>query len=275
VNIFIIAIIGIIAFLIIFFALFPPQNDGSLIPQVIIKPEHYDIEITGLKETYLVGEPYSFSYILSGFGDPCGGTMITFPINKTDSSGTGSIPSCVKTIQTDFVLDMKKIYGVTYGHIALQEAGNYTVKVTFEKGSNGSTVATKSFLVVDDISTGYDILSVFEIVKDDTTFDVEYDIKGGTVEDMVYSNNTNSLLITIDSTDKGNLTLSIPRNLLDAKMDYCPPHLDNPPDDRFFVLIDGEEVLYEEILTTSKIRTLQIQFLENTTKMEIIASCLI
>lgn len=139
-----------------FFVLFPPQNDGSLIPQIIMKPEHYDIEITGLKETYLVGEPYAFSYILSGFGDPCGGIHITFPINKTENFGTGSIPSCLKTIQRDFVLDIRKDQGTTYGHIALQEAGNYTVKVQFEKGSNGPTVATKSFLVVDAVSTNYD-----------------------------------------------------------------------------------------------------------------------
>ena len=155
-NIFIIAIVSIVAFLAIFFVLFPPQNDGSLIPQIIIKPEHYDIEITGLKETYLVGEPYSFSYILYGFGDPCGGIYITYPINKTESFSTGSIPSCLKTIQTDFVLDIRKDQGTTYGHIALQEAGNYTVKVTFEKGSNGPTVATKSFLVVDVVPTYYE-----------------------------------------------------------------------------------------------------------------------
>jgi len=29
--------------------------------------EHYEIEITGMKDVYLVGEPYSFSYILSGY----------------------------------------------------------------------------------------------------------------------------------------------------------------------------------------------------------------
>jgi hypothetical protein len=166
VNIFIITIIGIVVFLTIFFVLFPPQNDGSFIPQVIIKPEHYDIEITGLKDTYLVGEPYSFSYILYGFGDPCGGIHITFPINKTDSSGTGWIPSCLKTIQTDFVLDVKKTYGTTYGHIALQESGNYTVKVTFEKGANGPTVATKSFLVVDVAPTDHDILDKKPFVAD-------------------------------------------------------------------------------------------------------------
>lgn len=251
-----------------FFVLFPPQNEDSFIPQITIKPEHYDIKITGLKETYLVGEPYSFSYILYGFGDPCGGTMITFPINKTDSSVTGSIPSCIKTIQTDFVLDMAKTYEVTYGHIALLETGNYTVKVEFEKGINGPTMATKNFLVVD-------APAVFKTVKDDTIFDIEYDIKGGIVEEIIYSNNTNSLLITINSTDKGNLTLSIPRNLLDAKMDYCPPHLTNPPDDRFFVILDGEEILYDEIFTTNEIRVLQIKFAENSNKLEIIATCLI
>lgn len=274
-NIFIITIIGIVAFLAIFFVLFPPSNDGSLIPQVVIKPEHYAIEITELKDTYLVGEPYSFSYILYGFGDPCGGMHITFPINKTDSSGTGFIPSCLKTIQRDFVLDVKKTYGRTYGHIALHETGNYTVKVKFEKGTNGPTVATKSFLVADDVHADYDILSIFEIVKDDTTFDVKYDIKGGTVEDMVYSNSTNSLLITIDSTDKGNLTLDIPRNLLDAKMDYCPPINPNALDDLFFVLLDGEEIAYDEIGTTTELRTLHISFLENSTKIEVIATCLI
>jgi hypothetical protein len=127
--------------------------------------EHYEIKITGLKDVYLVGERYDFSYILYGFGDPCGGIHITFPINKTNSSGTGWIPSCLKTIPTDFVLDVKKTYGTTYGHIALQEAGNYTVKVTFEKGSDGPTVATKSFLVVDT-ATSQDILGKKSFVAD-------------------------------------------------------------------------------------------------------------
>jgi hypothetical protein len=149
-NIFIITISGIAVFLVMFFVLFHSPNDGSVIPQTVIKPEHYDIEITGLQDTYLVGEPYSFSYILSGFGDPCGGIYIIFPINKTASSGTDSLPQCLKSVQKDFVLDVQKIYGTTYGHVALQEAGNYTVQVTFEKGTHEPTVATKSFLVVKD-----------------------------------------------------------------------------------------------------------------------------
>lgn len=118
-------------------------------PIMTFPREHYSIEITGLSETYFVGEPYSFSYTLYGFGDPCGGTLVTFPINKTNNVSTGSIPSCAKTIQTDFVLDVKKTYGTTYGHIDLQETGVYTVRVEFEKGVGGPTVAEKSFTVIN------------------------------------------------------------------------------------------------------------------------------
>lgn len=119
------------------------------------------------------------------------------------------------------------------------------------------------------------MMSVFKVVKDDTVFDVEYATKGGIIENMTYGSDTRSLLVTIDSTNEGSLTLSIPRTLLDAKFDYCPPRKDNPPDDHFFVLLDGEEVPYDEILTTSEKRTLQISFPANTIKMEIIGTCLI
>lgn len=115
----------------------------------ISKPEQYAIEITGLKDSYLIGEPYSFSYILYGFGSPCGDIVITFPINKTNSLNTGWIPSCLKTNPTNFVLDVKKTYGTTYGHVALQEIGNYTIRVQFEKGVNGPTVSEKSFIVIN------------------------------------------------------------------------------------------------------------------------------
>jgi hypothetical protein len=144
-------IIGIVIILAIIFGVLIIIDSG-------LRPfkEHYQIEITGLKETYLVGEPYSFSFILSGYGYSCGGMSITWPINKTNNLNDGWIPGCTQSLLSDFVYDEKKEHGRTYGHIALQESGNYTVKVTFEKGSNGPTVATKSFLVVDDVSTDYD-----------------------------------------------------------------------------------------------------------------------
>ena len=114
------------------------------------RPEHYEIEITGLNDTYLIGEAYSFSYILSGYGSSCGSKMITFPINKTENMTEGSSASCLKSNPIDFVLDVREVYGRTYGHVALQETGNYTVTVSFEKGTNGPTVAQKNFIVIED-----------------------------------------------------------------------------------------------------------------------------
>lgn len=117
-------------------------------PSLNPSPEHYEIEITGLKDTYLVGEPYSFSFILSGYGYSCGGVTITWPVNKTSSQNTGWIPSCAQTLPSSFIIDEKKEYGRTYGHIALDETGNYTVSVKFERGTDGPTIAEKSFRVI-------------------------------------------------------------------------------------------------------------------------------
>ena len=120
-------------------------------------------------------------------------------------------------------------------------------------------------------------LSVFKVTKDNTVFDVEYSITKGTVKDIVYSNDAKSLLVTIDSTGDGDdeerLTLSMPRDLIDSKMDYCPPRKANPPDDVFFVLIGGVEVFHDEVLTTSEKRVLQIPFHGNASSIEIIGAC--
>ena len=106
-------------------------------------------------------------------------------------------------------------------------------------------------------------------------FDVPYSIRGGIVNDSAFDVLANSLLIKVDPLAVGNLTIEIPRELLDSVMDYCPPRLDNPQDDTFFVLLDGEEIMYDEILTNSESRTLKIHFLENTSTIEVIGTCLI
>jgi len=126
--------------------------------------------------------------------------------------------------------------------------------------------------------------SVFEVLKDDEIFDVEYSIKGGIVQDMMYDTDANLMLVTMNATDKGSLTITMPRTLIDSRMDYCPPQKENPPDDAFFVLVNEgvydfgigyKEIFHKEILTTSESRTLQIPFLQNATSMEIIGNCYI
>lgn len=121
----------------------------------------------------------------------------------------------------------------------------------------------------------YGTKSIFEVVKDDEIFDVEYTIKGGTIRDMVYVVDASSLLVTINSTGEGKLTLVLPRNLIDTTLDTCLTVDANPYDDRFFVLLDGEEIAYDEISVTIEKRILQIQFYDDTSNIEIIPICLI
>lgn len=144
-NIFIITVIGIAIVSTTIFSVFMIDDNTAM----HFPKEHYSITITGLEDTYPIGEPYSFSYVLSGVGNSCGGKKITFPVNKTHNTTIASSASCAKAFPTNFVLDIKETHGTTYGHIPLQEAGTYTVSVQFERGSNGPTVTEKTFTITN------------------------------------------------------------------------------------------------------------------------------
>ena len=75
-----------------------------------------------------------------------------------------------------------------------------------------------------------------------------------------------SLLVYIETTDDGSITLTIPRSVLDATI--------NDGDDEFFVLVDGEEVDFEEIKTSTD-RILTIKFYAGTEQIEIIGTFVI
>ena len=114
--------------------------------------EHYAIEITGLKDVYIVGERYDFSYILSGYGHPCGGKTVTFPDSNGDAIGSASSASCIANLPMGiFVFDIQKEQGITYGHVGIKNPGTYTVTVTFDRPSQYfPTTASQEFRVVEE-----------------------------------------------------------------------------------------------------------------------------
>ena len=93
---------------------------------------------------------------------------------------------------------------------------------------------------------------------------VDYEIEGGTVADMVIDSDFIELIVEIDSTDDGILQISIPRSLLDAKF--------NNDDDIFFVIVDGFDTEYIEISDEANNRTLIIPFFTGDTQVEIIGT---
>ena len=116
--------------------------------------------------------------------------------------------------------------------------------------------------------------SMFEVeIPNEGTFDVNYTIKGGAVNDITLQEERLSIDIDIETTSNGWLTLELPRNSIDAKK-Y------NGEDDIFIVLIgtnDSDDLIetsYEEI-SSSKSRVIKIDFEEDDNKIEIIGTFVI
>ena len=94
--------------------------------------------------------------------------------------------------------------------------------------------------------------------------DIEYEIEGGIVSDMVIDSDFIELIVEIDSIDDGILQISIPRALLDAKF--------NNDDDIFFVIVDGFDTEYIEITNGANSRILIVPFFAGDTQVEIIGT---
>src|SRR5207245_8500990 len=107
--------------------------------------------------------------------------------------------------------------------------------------------------------------SQFSVI--DTTggqsYPVNYGITGGTVNDMSINTNEASLVVSILSTGGGNLTMTLPRTLIDAKA--------GADDDLFFVLVDGADTDFNESKTNTD-RTLTVSFPDGTQQIEVIGT---
>ncbi len=100
----------------------------------------------------------------------------------------------------------------------------------------------------------------------DGDFGIAYQITGGSVVSITPDVDQSSLIIVIEASDDGELTITLPREVIDAKI--------GDADDDFFVLVDAEEVDFDETKTDSD-RTLTIGFLAGTEEIEIIGTFVI
>lgn len=114
-----------------------------------IKEEHYSIEITGMNKIYRIGEQYDFSYVITGYGYSCGSKDVSFPDQNGELVTISSSGLCAADVpMRNFVFDIQKESGTTYGHVGLKNPGTYNVTVTFDRPSRDSpTTAIREFLV--------------------------------------------------------------------------------------------------------------------------------
>ena len=85
------------------------------------------------------------------------------------------------------------------------------------------------------------------------TFDVEYTIKGGTLEDMRVDSDNFGIVVEIEAVDDGSITLDLPREFIGAEKQ-------DGKDEIFIVLIDGVGATYEESVVLADSRIITINF---------------
>ncbi len=165
--------------------------------------------------------------------------------------------------------DKKFSSSTTAGGPLWKSGGTYTVLVQY--GDNKNNSGTTSFEFGGSTTTPP--TEVEGSVLTDTTVSVSgssdligYEITGGKLLGIVTDFDANSLIISIQADEDGTLILTIPRSVLDATI--------NGEDDDFFILIDGEEVDFDET-TTSTDRTLTIAFPAGAEEIEIIGTFVI
>jgi len=141
-----------------------------------------------------------------------------------------------------------------------QNEGEYVVRVSYR----GETAATSfEFFKKQTIA---DAGKIFKVdVGSSGTFEVEYIINGGTIKDMIVDIDFSSLIVIIESTGDGSITVSLPRYAIDAKK------IDGT-DDTYIILIDGMEVPYRESQSDEKSRVITVEFEEVDSDIEIIGT---
>jgi len=99
---------------------------------------------------------------------------------------------------------------------------------------------------------------------DDREIVLNYSITGGSILDI--HPESDSLIVKMNATEQGVLSINLPREIIDART--------GDMDDYFYVLVDEEEVDFDEIATPTD-RTISVWFSEDTDEIEIIGTFVI
>ena len=144
-----------------------------------------------------------------------------------------------------------------------QAAGAYKIMVQF-----GSSDRTAQTIFQFAGSAGGQVQAGNTMKVDGTDLSVKYSITNGKVLGIKADVQSKSLIVSIQTTGDGVLTVTLPRGLIDAQV--------NGQDDHFYILNDGQENTdFQETSKTTTDRTLSIPFTDGTQEIEIIGTQII
>ncbi len=200
--------------------------------------------------------------------------------NHYDEGDTIVISGMVKTIIGETPVLIQIIHEGTIIEIAqitVAQDGSFTKTVLAEKPAwkNAGEYIVRAFYQDQVVEVEFNYTPKSESIETTTnfevdagnygTFDVNYTIKGGTVKNMVVDSDIFAIIVQIDTTDEGSITLDLPREFIGAEKQ-------NGKDDTFIILIDGIEVLYQESIVQTNSRVITVNFEEGDSDIEIIGT---
>ncbi|MDE1726219.1 MAG: PEFG-CTERM sorting domain-containing protein [Thaumarchaeota archaeon] len=209
------------------------------------------ITVSTDKSSYLIGD----TIVISGQVQAVvPGTPLTVQILDSNTN-------LIQVAQIDISSDGKFTKSFLASGPLWKSNGSYTVKVQY---GPSSVTAQTGFTFQSSISP---VSNVFQVKDPNSqqTFSVNYTITGGNVKDMTIDSQSISLIVSINSTSDGSITLQMPRTLIDAKTN-------SGQDDSFIILIDGAEVKSQSESANTDYRTLTIPFLQGDQDIEIIGT---
>ena len=139
--------------------------------------------------------------------------------------------------------------------------GLYTVKVQY---GPPNVTAQATFTFQSSITPTSNVFQLKD-PNSQQTFNVNYTIGGGTVKTMTIDAQSLSVIVSVNSTSDGIITVQLPRALIDAKTN-------SGQDDAFIILIDGAEVKPQSESSDNNFRNLTIQFLQGDQDIEVIGT---
>ncbi len=197
----------------------------------------------------------------------------TIVISGTVTTIIGNTPATLQLFSEGNLIDIAQItiaQDGSYSHTVIAEgplwkkSGDYTVRVSYGEGN----IAESEFSYSPK-SESVETTTNFEVdAGSHGTFDVEYTIKGATIKDIVVDSDIFALIVQIESTDEGTITLDLPREFIGAEKQ-------DGKDDTFIILIDGIEVAYQESVVLADSRVITINFEQGDSDIEIIGTYVI
>ena len=184
-------------------------------------------------------------------------TIIGTPVTVKIINPIGNI---VKIDQVNLGSDSTYSTTITATGTLWQAAGTYQVMVQY--GTKDRTAQT-TFQFSG--STGAIVGNTIPV--DGTNFVVKYSITNGTVTSIKADPQDKSLIISLQTSGNGMLSVTLPRGLIDSTM--------NGTDVKFIVMASGQDIPFQEVSTTSDYRTLSIPFTNGTTQITIFGTFVI